>query len=456
MKITTLMNHYRIRHGYNIPIKGKAQASLEEADTPSYFSVRPTEFHYIKPKLQVAPGDSVHIGSPLFFDKRQPKVVFVSPVAGKVHHIHYGPRRVVERITIEASNGEEAKQWPSFRPGEIRSTNKDKIKELLLEAGMWPYIRQRPFDVIAKLNQPAGAIFINCMNTSPLSADPEFCLSNRLADFQAGVDALSVLCENVHVVLGPKAEASLFKNTKNAILHSFNGPHPAGLVGTHIHHIYPLHTDRVVWYLNARDVACIGNFLLVGQYPTERIFALAGEGAKQRKYFKTKAGANLSTLLKHNALLDSHRIISGDILTGKTITQEDSLGFYDDSITILPESKRQNFIGWMLPGLNCPSWSRAFVSSLFPWRNYDMNTNKNGELRAFVKTGDYEKVMALDVLPSFLVKAILVQDIELMEQLGIYETSPEDLALCSYICPSKIEFTKILRDGLDLMLAETS
>ena len=451
------MKSYSIRRGYDIPIKGEPELSLKEANASNYFSVRPTEFHYVKPKLQVAQGDRVKIGTPLFIDKRQPELSFVSPAAGRVHEIRFGPRRIVESIVIEASpNGEEYEQGPSFRLGEIATAKKEELKKILLKGGLWPYIRQRPFDIIADPNKEANAIFINCMDTAPLAADPEFSLKGRLTDMKAGLEALRLFAKDMHLVLNGRVQNSIFQDIPNVQVHRFTGPHPSGLVSTHIQHISPLHGNKIIWYLNARDVAAIGSFLLVGQYPTERVVALTGTGLKERAYYKMKGGASLAGLLKYKLAEGEQCIISGNLLTGKEINKEDSVGFYDDSISVIPQGQDRHFLGWMLPGLSRPSWSRAFVSSLFPWRRYNMNSSKNGEQRSLVKTGDYEKVLALDLLPSFLIKAILTEDIELMEQLGIYEVAPEDLALCSYICPSKVEFCEIVRSGLDLMLAELS
>ena len=457
---------YCIRRGYDIPIKGVPEASLKDLreKRPRYFSVRPTEFHYIKPKLQVQQGDDVKVGSPLFFDKRHEVLSFASPVSGRVHKIRFGPRRCIEAIIIEASSGEEEyQQWPSFRPDEISIAKKEDLKKILLEAGLWPHIRQRPFDIIADPDRDPDAIFINCMDTAPLSADPEFTLKDRLVDLRAGLEALGLFSKKLHLVLNGKVQDSIFQEISirgsELKIHRFVGAHPAGLVSTHIQKISPLHAKKVIWYLNARDAADLGTFLLLGRYPTERIVALSGMGVaekKERCYYKIRIGASLEGFLKHKLLEGEQRILSGNLLTGKKIGKEDSLGFYDDVITVIPESWERHFIGWMLPGLSRPSWSRAFFSALLPWRKYNMNTNKNGELRSLVKTGDYEKVIALDILPSFLLKAILCEDIELMEQLGIYELAPEDFALCSYICPSKVEFCQIVRSGLDMMLAELS
>ena len=457
------MKKYSIRRGYDIPLKGEPGSLLKDAPTPSYFSVRPCEFHYVKPKLQVAEGDEVKIGSPLFIDKRNPELIFTSPASGRVHEIRFAPRRLIEAIVIEAGSGEDHKQWPSFQSGEIGKAKKDDLKKKFLEAGLWPHIRQRPFDIIADPKREPDAIFINCMDTAPLSADPEFTLKDRLVDLRAGLEALGVFSKEVHITINGRLRDSIFQSLPLAEskfrVHRFAGPHPAGLVSTHIHNISPLHAKKMIWYLNARDAAALGSFLLLGRYPTERIVALTGMGIahkEERCYYKIKAGASLGGLLKHKLADGEQRLISGNPLTGKKIGEKDSMGFYDDTLTVIPEGKDRHFVGWMLPGSNRPSWSQAFLSSLLPWRKYNMSTNKNGEERALVKTGDYEKLMGLEILPSFLVKAILCEDIELMEQLGIYEAAPEDFALCSYICPSKVEFCQIVRSGLDMMLAELS
>ncbi len=453
------VKNYKIRCGYNIPLKSVAIKRVSDAPAAAHLSVRPKEFHYVRPKLQVSEGDYVRIGSPLFFDKRHPQVLFASPAAGKVLAIQLGPRRVIERIVIENSS-EDSEQWESFRPGEIGFAPREKLQALLLQAGMWPYIRQRPFDIIANPESKPVAIFVNCMDSAPLATDPSFALKERLTDFRAGLAALQVFCSRVNVIIDGVAEDSSSVFLTSAVegleYYSFSGPHPAGLVGTHIFHIAPLTAGKVVWYLNARDVVLIGSFFLTGRYPVERVVAIAGDGVRERHYMQTRQGIPARILLTHNMREGEQRIISGNLLTGLKIEEEDNIGFYDDLLTVIPEGRQRHFLGWLAPGLNKPTWSRAFLSALLPHHPLPINTNKNGELRALVKTGDYNKVMAMDILPDFLLKAILAEDIELMEQLGIYEIAPEDVALCSYLCPSKVEFTEIIRRGLDMMLEETS
>lgn len=457
------MSTFHIKRGYNIPLKGEPDTTtggLLDAPRPGTFSVHPLDFGPgLKPRLQIETGSSVKIGSPLFVDKAHPEVIFASPAAGKVLDIKYGARRAIESIVIDSS-GEDAEQFENFRQGEIKNVARDRLIELLLSGGVWPYIRQRPFDVIARSTDKPASIFVNCMDTAPLAADPEFALKDKFAEFEAGVEALKILADGnkVHVVTDGRAKDSIFAKVQGANLeqHTFTGKHPAGLVGTHISRIDPLvgGHGKVIWYLNARDVVMLGSFLLVGQYPTERIVAVAGNGVNKRAYYRARVGQSTESIIGKNLADGEQRIVSGNLLMGRKSRGESAVRFFDDLITVIPEGRERHFIAWMLPGLSRWTYSKAFVSAIMPGRKYAMHTNKNGEKRNFVKTGDYGKVISLDVLPDYLCKAILSEDIELMEQLGIMECAPEDFALCSYICPSKIEFTEIIQQGLDLMQAE--
>lgn len=455
------MSTFSIKRGYNIPVQGEANTADGRLDAPrpASYSVHPLEFGAkLKPRLKVEVGDAVKIGSPLFVDKAHPEVVFASPAAGKVSDIKYGPRRVIEAITITA-DGEDAVQFENFRQGEIKNVARQRLIDLLLNGGVWPYIRRRPFDEIARSTETPASIFVNCMDTAPLAADPAFALKDKFAEFEAGIEALKILADGkkVHIVTAHGGESIFTKVQGQGVeQHTFKGKHPAGLVGTHISRIDPLvgSQSKLVWYCNARDVVMLGSFLLVGQYPTEKIVAVAGVGATKRGYYRARVGQSAESIIGRNLADGEQRIISGNLLTGAKIRGDIAVGFYDDLITVIPEGRERHFIGWMLPGLSRWTYSRAFVSAMIPGRKYAMHTNKNGEKRSMVKTGDYAKVVALDVLPDYLAKAILSEDIEMMEQLGILECAPEDFALCSYICPSKTEFTEIIQQGLDLMQAE--
>ena len=450
------MEVYKIKKGFDLPIQGRADAQFAESTAPKSIGVHPIEFKGLKPKLIVQEGDSVKVGSPLFFDKSRPEIQFCSPATGTISEIKYGPRRVIEAIRIAPSETEEFEQHENFRPDAISQVGRENLVKLLLKAGLWPYFRQRPFDIIPDPGSEPASIFVNCMATAPLAADPEFALQGKFAEFKAGMEALKVLCKTVHVVVDGKKPDSEFLKVEGVQKHGFTGPHPAGLVGTHISKIDPITHHKTLWYLNARDVVKLGAFLLVGQYPTERVVCTAGSGLTKRQYFRTVSGASLNDLLDKDIIDSELRYISGDVLTGRQITENDYVGFYDDTITVIPEDRERRFIGWLLPGAKRHTFSGAYISAFIPGQVFNMKTNKNGEKRALVKTGDYEKVTALDVLPDFLVKAILAEDIEMMEQLGILECAPEDFALCTYICPSKTEFTEIIQDGLDLMQKEMS
>lgn len=463
------MKIHKVRSGYNIPIQGQSDpsAGIQDAPNPKNYTVRPVEFGaQLKPRLQVETGDTVKIGTTLFVDKRNPDIRYASPASGKISDIQYGPRRVIEAIVITPS-GEDAEQFRNFRPGEIASAKREDLVKLLLEGGMWPYFRQRPYDINANPADTPASVFVNCMDTGPLAADPEIALQGKRPEFEAGVEGLKVLAggNKVHVVVdGGKQKTAdaqpLFTGIGGVEYRAFAGKHPAGLVGTHITQIDPIigyaNNRKVIWYLNARDVVKLGSFLLVGQYPTENVIAVAGHGVKadRRKYFRIRSGADIGSLLDGYLEERELRIISGNVLTGTPINKQQGLGFYDNLVTVLPEGRDRRFIGWLLPGFGRWTWSRAYMSAIIPGRRYAMDTNKNGEKRAIVKTGDYRKVMAIDVLPEFLIKAILAEDIEQMEALGIMECAPEDFALCAYICPSKIEFTEIVRDGLEMMHKE--
>lgn len=449
------MKIYRIKNGYDLPIKGAPEKTSRQASAPAMAGLHPTEFAGIKPRLDVEINDNVKIGTSLFHDKANPDIKFVSPVSGRVTDIQYGPRRVIEAIRVAAS-GEDYVQHPSFRPAEIAGIARDTLVKSLLEGGLWPLIKRRPFDRIARPDESPSSIFVNAMATAPLAADPEFLLEGRWEDYRAGIQALSVLGK-VHVIVDGRRPDSQLAKVSGAEVHGFIGKHPAGLASTHISRIDPvIRPGKVVWTLSAADAARIGSFLLVGRFPRQRRIAISGVGAKQNSYVDSVAGVALAELLKDNLQDGEQRLISGNVLTGRTRAMDGYLGFYDDLVTVLPEDREQHFIGWMLPGFTKPTYSRAYMSGFLPGQSYAMGTSLHGEVRSLVKTGDYNKVVALDILPDFLVKAILAEDIDQMEQLGILECAPEDFALCSYICPSKTEFTEIIEQGLELMEKEVS
>lgn len=449
------MKLHKLKRGLNIPLTGKPEPSVETFTSPDTIGISPLEFHGIKAKLNVKEGDSVKAGQILFFDKRDERIRFPSPGSGKVKEIQYGERMAIERIIL-SPEGDQAVEFPSENSASIASMKRDVLVDRLLESGIWIHIRQRPFDRIAIPDHLPSSIFVNAMDTAPAAADQEVQLQSSITEYKAGIEALKVLAAGkpVHVVVPGKNTGSPFLNVEGVQKHGFTGKHPAGLVGTHIHRIDPLGTGKTVWFLNARDVALIGSFLLNGRYPTERTIALSGPGLKKTFYVKTKAGARAGHLLREIMKEGKQRVIGGNALTGRTIGEEGFVGTYDGQITVIPEGGKRTFLGWMLPGFKLHSNTGTVLSSFLPVSNFKMDTSLNGEERAFVMTGSYRRVMGIDLYPDFLAKAIMIEDIEGMEKMGILEAAPEDVALCSYICPSKIEFTEIYRQGLDLFEAE--
>lgn len=444
------MTHFNIKQGYRVPITGEARLEVVDGPKTPFIGVSPVEFAGLKPKLAVKVDDEVKVGSLLFFAKKQTDLKFLSPASGRVTAINYGPRRVIESVVIATSNKDEYESFTAYKKDKISGIGRDKLISELMAGGMWPYIRQRPFSKIADPEASPKAIFVNAMGTAPLANDPNFSLKDSGDAFAAGVEALKVLCNKVHVCTRPDQTAPIFKEPSGVEHHTFAGKHPAGLTGTHVSRVDPINKGDAVWYLSAADAVMIGSFLLEGRYPTERIVAVAGPGVANPRYVRTRSGAKIKDLVSGNLNEGEQRFVSGDVLSGSKKDEDHFLGFYDSLLSVLPEGRDPHFLGWMRPGHDIPSYSRVYISG-FLGKLFNMNTNLNGGHRAIIQSGTWEKVVALDVFPEHLVKVTLVQDVEAMERLGILECDPEDFALATYLCPSKTEVSKIIAEGLDLM-----
>jgi Na+-transporting NADH:ubiquinone oxidoreductase subunit A len=448
-----IMNQFKVKRGYDLPIKGQAEKTIIGNAESTHAYVHPSKIPGIKPRLLVKKGDQVKRGTPLYQDKQNTDRIFVSPASGTIDEIALGERRALDKVSIKIS-GDDVEQFRAYKRDEVSGIDRSELIDHLMKGGLWPQIRQRPFSRIASRDIEPSSIFVNCMDTAPLAADPEFNLQGKTVEFQTGIEALKVLCPTVHVVVAAGNNSSDFLKLEGVHKHAFAGKHPAGLTSTHIHKIDPIGHGKHVWFLNARDVVDIGDFLLVGQYPVERVVCVAGPAVDKPGYVKTKKGTPIAEIARLAGPEENVRFISGNVLSGSAAEAGDSIGLYDDLVTVVREGGEQRFLGWLIPGFSRPTYSRAYMSGFLPARRMDMDTSLNGEERAFVKTGDYEKVMGLDVLPEFLIKAILIEDIERMEKLGILEVDPEDFALCAYICPSKIEFSDIVARGIEMMEAE--
>ncbi|RAV28872.1 Na(+)-translocating NADH-quinone reductase subunit A [Sinomicrobium soli] len=445
-----MSNDIRIRKGLNINLKGEAEKKISDAPRSRTFALKPADFHGVTPKMVVKEGAQVKAGDPLFYSKYSEKVNFVSPVSGTVSEIRRGAKRRILEVVIAADGQDTYKEFGSRDPKELSS---EEVKEFLLESGCWPFIRQRPYDIVANPEDTPKAIFISAYATAPLAADTDVLLEGKEEDFQAGIDAISKLTGGkVHLSVGK--QSSSFLNTVEGVeLHRVSGPHPAGNVGVQIHRIDPINSGERVWVINPEDVAIIGKVLRTGKFDVTRTVALTGSEVANPQYYRVKTGSAVSALVP-DATADV-RIISGDVLTGTRVSAGGFIGFYSSTVTVIPEGNEYRMFGWLpFKDNNIPSMHHTSFSWLFPKKKYVVNTNLNGEERALVVTGEMEKVLPMDVYPMQLLKACMANDIEKMENLGIYEVAPEDFALVDYACTSKIEAQDIIRQGLDLMIKE--
>lgn len=449
-----MSNDIRIKKGLDIKLIGEAERAIEQAIISNYCTIRPEDFHGVIPKLVAKEGTTVKAGEPLFFDKSNEAVKFSSPVSGKVIEVVRGPKRRIDAIKIEADKTQAHHDYGTFN---LETAKAEDVKSHLLASGCWPFIKQRPYDVIANPDKAPKAIFISGYASAPLAADLDFTLQGKEAELQAAVTALSKLTEGkVHVSVG-KTSNSPLAGLSGVTLHKVSGPHPSGNVGTQINKIDPVNKGEVVWTVNPQDLVIIGELLLTGKFNAERIVALVGSSVEKPRYFKTVIGSEVSTMVydKGIAKHDNVRIISGNVLSGKQVKPDGSLDYYSNVITVIPEGDDYDFFGWNKPVFNKISTSRAMTFSwLNPKKKYDLNTNTNGEHRAFVTTGTYEEVFPLDIYPMQILKACMYKDLDEMEALGMYEVAPEDFALTEFVCVSKQPHQKIIRAGLDLMLKE--
>ncbi|WP_339754491.1 Na(+)-translocating NADH-quinone reductase subunit A [uncultured Winogradskyella sp.] len=443
----------RIKKGLDIKLVGEAEQTIENAIISNFYSIRPEDFHSIIPKLIAKEGARVKAGETLFYNKDNETMKFVSPVSGEVTEVKRGPRRRIDAIKINADKEQAYVDHGKFD----LSADADKVKSHLLASGCWAFIKQRPYDVVAKADKTPKAIFISGYASAPLAADLDYTLAGKESEMQAAITALGKLTDGeVHISVGKNANSPL-ATLSGATIHKISGPHPSGNVGTLINKVDPINKGEVVWTVNAQDLVIIGELLLTGKFNAERVVALVGSAVQKPRYFTTKIGSEIATMIyDHGIEKDANvRIISGNVLSGKQVQPDGNLDYYSNTISIIPEGDDYEFFGWTKPVFNKISTSRALTFSwLKPSKKYDLNTNTNGEHRAFVVTGGYEEVFPLDIFPMQILKSCMYRDIDEMEALGMYEVAPEDFALTEFVCVSKQPHQKIIREGLDLMLKE--
>ncbi|WP_430409884.1 Na(+)-translocating NADH-quinone reductase subunit A [Kordia sp.] len=442
----------RIKKGLDIKLVGEAETTTIAAKASSVYVIKPEDFHGIIPKLLVKVGHKIKAGEALFHSKSDEALLFPSPVSGEIAEIVRGAKRKILEIKISATATQEQHDFGKKDAGKMSG---DEVKAHLLATGCWPFIKQRPYDVIADPSKSPKAIFVSGYNSAPLAADYDYVLAGKEMELQAALTALTKLTEgNVHVAT-KKGGNSPLANVTGTQSHTVSGPHPSGNVGTHINKINPVNKGEVVWTVAAQDLVIIGELLLTGKFNATRTIAITGSQITNPTYVTAIAGASIKNLVAGNINMENTRIISGNVLSGKQQGEEGFLGYYDNQVTAIPEGDDYEFFGWNKPIFNKVSVSRALTFSwLKPNKKYDLNTNTNGEHRAFVTTGTYEEVFPLDIYPMQILKACMYADLDEMEALGMYEVAPEDFALTEFVCVSKQPHQKIIREGLDLMLKE--
>lgn len=446
-------NFHSFKKGFDIKLEGAASGKVSTANV-STFAVQPPNFRGIAPipKLTVAVGDNVKAGDQLFFDKSNPDINFPAPVSGEIIAINRGERRSITEVVILADKEQQYRELPEF---DLENGNREELVQHLFATGAWPLLRQRPFDVMASPNEVPDNIFISTFDTAPLAPDLNVVVEGRGEAFQKGLDVLKKLT-NGKVYLGldgnsNSAPSSIFTEAKGVEKNYFQGKHPSGNVGVQIHHTAPITTKSMVWTLGVQEVITLGSIFTEGKYIAERVVALTGAQLNEPKYVRTHLGANIGDLLKGNIAGENVRIISGDVLSGQKKGTKNFIDTYDDQITVIEEGDYYEMFGWLLAAKSVPSASKSLPSALFKDTAYPGDTNTHGEKRAFVVTGQYESVLPMDIYPQYLMKAVLTNDYEKMEGLGIHELVEEDIAICEFVCTSKQPLQQILRTGLDMM-----
>ncbi|MCM4154802.1 Na(+)-translocating NADH-quinone reductase subunit A [Gramella sp. AN32] len=440
----------RIKRGLTLRLEGEAEKELVKAPRSKTYAIKPPDFHAVVPKMVVKEGAKLLAGDELFYSKYTEAIRFTSPVSGVLKEIKRGDKRKILEVIIEA----DAKDtYRDFGKMDASTADRKDVLGKILESGCGAFIYQRPYSIVADPQDTPKAIFISAVTTAPLAGDKGFIIKDKIAAFQEGVNALVKLTPGkVHVSVD-ESSAQYLKDIKGVELHHVKGPHPAGNVGVQIHKIDPINRGERVWTVGVEDVATIGNVFLTGNYIAQRTIALTGSEAKNRKYYSSVIGANVSDFI--GEVSEEIRIISGDVLTGTQLSNNQYLGFLENEITLIPEGNNYRVLGWLpFTYNNIHSNSHTSLSWLFPKRKYTPTTNLNGEERALVVTGEMEEVLPMDIYPMQLLKSCMAGDIEKMENLGIYEVAPEDFATVEYVNTSKLEAQGIIRLGLDLMITE--
>ena len=442
--------HIRIKEGLTLPINGAPRQSIEDGPDIARVALIGQDYVGMKPTMFVTEGERVKLGQPLFEDKKNPGVIFTSPGCGEVEAINRGARRVLQSVVIRL-DGDEQEKFDHYDDAELESLDGSIVRQNLIQSGLWTCLRTRPYSKIPAISSEATAIFVNAMDSNPLAADPSIIIAEESDSFQRGLRLLATLSPTLHLCKASGANIAT-PDLPQLQISEFSGPHPAGLVGTHIHMLHPVSASRVVWHINYQDVMAIGQLFASGRLPVTRVIALAGPKVRNPRLVRTRVGASTDALIQ-NQLTDEEdcRVISGSVWSGRRAAGWASyLGRYHLQMSVLPEGGEREFLGWIRPGPNKFSTSNVFVSALQrASKMFDFSTSQNGSPRAMVPIGSYENVMPLDILATQLLRALVVKDTDTAQDLGCMELDEEDLALCSFVCVGKYNYGPYLRANLE-------
>lgn len=441
----------QLKNGLDIPINGQPRQQVSGSKETTHVALIGDDYIGMKPSMLVGIGDRVKKGQLLFIDKKNPGVHYTSPASGWVVALHRGEKRAFQSIIIEIEGSDEV-EFKSYPAEQLKDLALDKIISTLLESGAWTSLRARPFSKVADPQTTPNSIFVTAMDTNPLAPSIEKILEGREDNFRSGLHLLTRLTEGpVYLCKAPQTVLPEYPND-SIVVREFSGPHPAGLVGTHIHFLDPVHAGKIIWHIGVQDVAMIGELFTTGRLNVDRVVSLAGPGVIEPRLIKTMIGDCLTNIVADELKSGDQRILSGSVLSGRTgAAQNAFLGRYHQQITVLPEGNDRELFGWLNIGTNKYSVKNIVLSKLLPKKKFDFTTTMNGSRRSIVPSGSFDRLMPLDILPIFLFRALAVGDLDDAEKLGILELDEEDLALCNFACPSKLDYGTMLRQNLTIL-----